>query len=118
MACDRHDTQRFTIHDSRLKRLAPRRGNFIVGRDRHFQDHVRTLFAHAQKVARMILRRLVRTQADINLDAGRAKIAAVGVRIRDGVSTHGVALNVSTDLAWFEAIVPCGITDAPWHMRA
>lgn len=41
-----------------------------------------------------------------------AKIAAVGVRVREGVSTHGVALNVSTDLQWFEAIVPCGIADA------
>ena len=41
-----------------------------------------------------------------------AKVAAVGVRIRHGVSTHGLALNVSTDLAWFEAIVPCGIADA------
>src|SRR6185369_8739649 len=46
------------------------------------------------------------------VDGGAAKIAAVGVRVRDGVSTHGVALNVSTDLAWFEAIVPCGIADA------
>lgn len=41
-----------------------------------------------------------------------AKVAAVGVRIRDGVSTHGLALNVSTELRWFEAIVPCGIADA------
>ena len=41
-----------------------------------------------------------------------AKIAAVGVRVRRGVSTHGLALNVSTDLAWFDAIVPCGLADA------
>ena len=38
-----------------------------------------------------------------------AKLAAVGVRVRGGVSTHGLALNVYTDLAWFDAIVPCGI---------
>jgi lipoyl(octanoyl) transferase len=43
---------------------------------------------------------------------GPAKIAAVGVRIERGVSRHGLALNVSTDLAWFDAIVPCGIADA------
>ncbi len=40
------------------------------------------------------------------------KIAAVGVRIRLGISAHGLALNVSTDLGWFDAIVPCGIRDA------
>jgi lipoyl(octanoyl) transferase len=44
--------------------------------------------------------------------AETAKIAAIGVRIRDGVSMHGLALNVTTDLAWFDAIVPCGIADA------
>ncbi|MDA0353536.1 MAG: lipoyl(octanoyl) transferase LipB [Chloroflexi bacterium] len=41
-----------------------------------------------------------------------AKVAAVGVRVSRGVSTHGLALNVDTDLAWFDAIVPCGIADA------
>jgi lipoyl(octanoyl) transferase len=41
-----------------------------------------------------------------------AKLAALGVRIERGVSRHGLALNVSTNLEWFEAIVPCGIADA------
>ena len=43
---------------------------------------------------------------------GGRKIAAVGVHLRQWVSMHGVALNVSTDLARYAAIVPCGITDA------
>lgn len=37
------------------------------------------------------------------------KIAAVGVNVSRGVSKHGLALNVSTDLRYFEAMVPCGI---------
>lgn len=41
-----------------------------------------------------------------------AKVAAIGVAIRGGVSMHGFALNVAPDLQWFDAIVPCGITDA------
>ena len=41
--------------------------------------------------------------------AGKRKLAAVGVRVRRGVTTHGLALNVSTDLGWFEEMVPCGI---------
>lgn len=39
-----------------------------------------------------------------------AKICALGVRIRRGVSMHGIALNVTTDLRYFELIVPCGLT--------
>ena len=38
-----------------------------------------------------------------------AKIAALGVRIRRGVSLHGIALNVTTDLRDFDLIVPCGL---------
>ncbi len=47
-------------------------------------------------------------------DDGRlAKICALGVRIRRGVSMHGVALNVTTDLSYFDLIVPCGLRDRP-----
>jgi lipoyl(octanoyl) transferase len=41
----------------------------------------------------------------------RRKICAIGVRISRGVTTHGLALNVSTDLRWFDHIVPCAIPD-------
>ena len=44
--------------------------------------------------------------------AGGAKIAAIGVRVSGGVTTHGFALNVNTDLSYFEHIVPCGIANA------
>ena len=39
------------------------------------------------------------------------KVAAVGVRLSRGRSMHGFAINVSTDMTWFEHIVPCGIAD-------
>ena len=41
------------------------------------------------------------------------KIAAIGVRVARGVTTHGFALNVYTDLSAYAAIVPCGIADRP-----
>jgi lipoate-protein ligase B len=42
---------------------------------------------------------------------GGRKIASIGVHARDWVTWHGFALNVSTDLSYFELIVPCGIPD-------
>jgi lipoyl(octanoyl) transferase len=40
------------------------------------------------------------------------KLGAIGVKLAGGVTTHGVALNVATDLAWFDRITPCGIEGA------
>jgi lipoyl(octanoyl) transferase len=45
------------------------------------------------------------------IDEGR-KVCALGVRISRGVTSHGLALNVTTDLGWFRHIVPCGLSDA------
>ena len=41
--------------------------------------------------------------------AGDRKIGSIGVRVREGVSMHGLAVNVDNDLQPFEWIVPCGI---------
>ena len=40
------------------------------------------------------------------------KLGAIGLRVAQGVSMHGFALNCDCDLAWFDRIVPCGIADA------
>ncbi len=40
------------------------------------------------------------------------KVAAIGIRVSQGTTMHGFALNCDCDLSWFDRIVPCGLTDA------
>lgn len=66
---------------------------------------------------------VIQTLAKFGIEAGRdernrgvwvgnSKICAIGIRVSHGVTMHGLALNVNTNLQHFAGIVPCGITDA------
>ncbi len=54
----------------------------------------------------------VRVPGRTGVWVGEAKIAAIGVRVSRGVTSHGFALNVDPDLDYFAKIIPCGLPDA------
>jgi len=47
----------------------------------------------------------------IGIWVGDEKIGAIGVRVKNGVTKHGFALNVNPDLSYFNGIIPCGINN-------
>jgi lipoyl(octanoyl) transferase len=78
---------------------------------------------------RAVEQTIIDTLADYGISAGRIpkltgvwvddrKIAAIGVHIGRWVTSHGFALNVSTDLSYFQYIVPCGLSKPVTSMAA
>ena len=86
----------------------------IVDLKRHRQD----LHWYLRQVEETLIRALARFGIEgsrvpkyTGVWTGNRKIASIGVHARDWVTWHGFALNVSTELSYFDLIVPCGIPE-------
>jgi lipoyl(octanoyl) transferase len=87
-------------------------------------DHGLSVSGYVHALERIVISTLsefgIRGQLDpsaigvwVDVGGKLSKICALGVRIRRGVSLHGIALNVDTDLRYFNLIVPCGLVERP-----
>jgi lipoyl(octanoyl) transferase len=75
--------------------------------------YVRTLEELVIRAAADLGVPLHRSKVQTGVWSGNRKVCAIGVRIkRMRVSLHGFAVNCTTDLSWYDAIVPCGLPDA------
>ena len=83
-----------------------RRGGDVVAYVRALEDAVIAVAADVGVAARRVEGR---TGVWVTLPGGApGKICAIGVRVSRGITWHGLALNVTTDLAWFDRMIPCG----------
>ncbi len=78
---------------------------------RRVRDFLRLLEAVVMDVAASYGIESYATPGYAGVWVGEEKLAAFGVAVKQGVALHGLALNVNTNLADFEVIVPCGIKD-------
>ncbi len=78
-------------------------GAFVRGIEQVLIDTLEEFGIHAARIPKL-------TGVWVGEGESAAKIAAIGVHLSRWISTHGWALNVSTDLKYFGYIVPCGLT--------
>ncbi len=86
----------------------------IVDLTRHRQD----LHWYLRQLEEVMIRSLAASGIEARRNPGKTgvwvgdrKIASIGVHARQWVTWHGFALNVTTDLSYFDLMVPCGIQD-------
>ena len=81
-----------------------------LGPDRDVIGYIRRLEDVVIAACRDVGVHATRDPAGTGVWADERKVCAIGVRVQRGrVTLHGFALNCSTDLRWFDAIVPCGL---------
>jgi lipoyl(octanoyl) transferase len=86
-------------------------GAFVRGIEQVLIDALAGFGIEARRIAKL-------TGVWVGEEPQAAKIAAIGVHLSRWVSTHGFALNVSTDLRYFDYIVPCGLRKPVTSMAA
>jgi len=92
----------YCLVDLRRRKLSPRR--YVAMIEQWVIDSLKLIGING-------IARLGRTGIWVTSEKGETKIAAIGIRISHGITSHGLSINISPDLSAYTGIIPCGIRD-------
>lgn len=82
----------------------------------HLSEHREDLHWYLRQLEQVLIEAVAalgvtagRVDGKTGIWSGGAKLASIGIHVKQWVTLHGFALNVDPDLAWFDRIVPCGL---------
>lgn len=93
-------------------------GQLVISPILHLRDYISSIHKYVRNLEEIAIRILKNYEIDgqriagaTGVWVGEEKIAAIGIAISQGITRHGISININPDLSHFAYIIPCGIKD-------